>query len=52
MNPATRRMIKLMPEDAEKTALYFDLLLGDHLQGREDYIAENGSQYLDLADIS
>ena len=52
MNPATRRMIKVMPEDAEKTALYFDLLLGDNLQGRKDYIAENGSQYLDLADIS
>ncbi len=52
MNPATRRLIKVMPEDAEKTALYFDLLLGDNLQGRKDYIAENGSQYLDLADIS
>ena len=52
MNPATRRMIKVMPEDAEKTALYFDLLLGDNLAGRKDYIAENGSQYLDLADLS
>ena len=52
MNPATRRMIKVMPEDAEKTAFYFDLLLGDNLAGRKDYIAENGSQYLDLADIS
>ncbi len=52
MNPETRRLIKVMPEDAEKSALYFDLLLGDNLQGRKDYIAENGSQYLDLADIS
>ena len=52
MNPETRRLIKVMPEDAEKTALYFDLLLGDNLAGRKDYIAENGSQYLDLADIS
>ena len=52
MNPATRRLIKVMPEDAEKTAFYFDLLLGDNLTGRKDYIAENGSQYLDLADIS
>ena len=41
-----------MPEDAEKTAQYFDLLLGDNLQGRKDYIAENGSMYLELADIS
>ena len=52
MNPASRRLIKVMPEDAEKTALYFDLLLGDNLAGRKDYIAENGSQYLDLADLS
>ena len=52
MNPETRRLIKVMPEDAEKTALYFDLLLGDNLSGRKEYIAENGSQYLDLADIS
>ena len=52
MNPATRRLIKVMPEDAEKTAYYFDLLLGDNLSGRKDYIAENGSQYLELADIS
>ncbi len=52
MNPETRRLIKVMPEDAEKTSIYFDLLLGDNLAGRKDYIAENGSQYLDLADIS
>ena len=52
MNPATRRLIRVMPEDAEKTAQYFDLLLGDNLSGRKDYIAENGSQYLDLADLS
>ncbi|MBE6928190.1 MAG: DNA topoisomerase [Ruminococcaceae bacterium] len=52
MNPETRRLIKVMPEDAEKTAIYFDLLLGDNLVGRKDYIAENGSQYLDLADLS
>ena len=52
MNPASRRLIKVMPEDAEKTAQYFDLLLGDNLAGRKDYIAENGSQSLDLADLS
>ncbi len=52
MNPETRRLIKVMPEDAEKTALYFDLLQGDNLAGRKDYIAENGSLYLDMADIS
>lgn len=52
MNPETRRLIKVMAEDAEKTAIYFDLLLGNNLAGRKDYIAENGVQYLDLADIS
>ncbi|MBR4655438.1 MAG: DNA topoisomerase [Oscillospiraceae bacterium] len=52
MNPKTRRLIKIMPEDAERTSVYFDMLLGDNLQARKDYIADNGYKYLDLADIS
>jgi len=52
MNPETRRLIKVMPEDVEATAQVFDLLLGDDLQGRKNHIAENGYKYLDLADIS
>ena len=52
MNPETRRLIRVMPEDAELTAQVFDLLLGDNLQGRKEYIAENGAQYLELADLS
>ena len=52
MNPETRRLIKVMPEEAEHMSQMFDLLLGDNLQGRKDYIAENGSMYLELADIS
>ena len=52
MNPETRRLIKVMPEDVERTAATFDLLLGDNLQGRKDYIANEGYKYLDLADIS
>ena len=52
MNPQTRRLIKVMPEDAERTAAYFDMLLGDNLQARKDYISDNGYKYLDLADIS
>ena len=52
MNPETRRLIKVMPEDVESTARVFDLLLGDNLQGRKDHIAENGYKYLELADIS
>ena len=52
MNPETRRLIRVTPADVEETARMFDLLLGDNLQGRKDYIAENGSMYLELADIS
>ncbi len=52
MNPETRRLIQIMPEDAERTAQYFDLLLGDNLSGRKAHIAEHGHEYLDLADIS
>ncbi len=52
MNPETRRLIKVMPEDVARTAAVFDLLLGDNLQGRKDHIAENGYKYLELADIS
>ena len=52
MNPATRRLIKVMPEDAARTAEMFDLLLGDNLAGRKEHIAENGSLYLDQLDVS
>ena len=52
MNPETRRLIKVMPEDAERMAEVFDLLLGDNLEGRKNHISEFGAQFLDLADIS
>ena len=52
MNPETRRLIKVMPEDAERMAQVFDLLLGDDLEGRKNHISEFGAQYLDLADLS
>ena len=52
MNPETRRLIKVMPEDAERMSQMFDLLLGDDLAGRKNHIAENGYLYLDMADIS
>lgn len=52
MNPKTRRLIRVMPEDAQATSDQFDLLLGDNLSGRKVYIAENGYKFLDLADIS
>lgn len=52
MNPESRRLVKVMPSEAEATARMFDLLLGDNLPGRKEHIADNGYKYLDLADIS
>lgn len=52
MNPATRRLIRVMPDDAQKTGQMFDLLLGDNLEGRKDFIAKEGSNYIDMADVS
>lgn len=52
MNPETRRLIKINPDDIEATAEMFEMLLGDNLQGRKDYISEHGASYLELADLS
>ena len=52
MNPATRRLIKVLPEDIEQMNTVFDLLLGDNLEGRKMHIAEVGAQYLEMADLS
>ena len=52
MNPQTRRLIKVMPDDAERTQAMFELLLGDNLTGRKEHIAENGYRYLDQLDVS
>ncbi|MDR3946159.1 MAG: toprim domain-containing protein, partial [Ruminococcus sp.] len=52
MDPATRRLIKIEPDDIEQTQWMFDMLLGDDLQGRKDFITNNGVDYLDMADIS
>ena len=52
MNPETRRLVKVLPDEAERTAEVFDLLLGDNLAGRKDYIAENGYKYMDMIDVS
>ena len=53
MNPATRRLIKVNPDyDATAIADMFDLLLGDNLQGRKDFIAQNGYTYIDMVDLS
>ena len=52
MNPENRRLIRITPDEAAATSEMFDLLLGDNLAGSKEYIAENGADYLELADIS
>ena len=52
MNPETRRLIRVLPEDAEQMANMFDLLLGDNLEGRKKYISDYGYKYLDMLDVS
>lgn len=52
MNPKTRRLIKVTPDDTQKTSEMFDLLLGDNLEGRKEYISDYGHLYLDAADVS
>ncbi|MBR1739628.1 MAG: DNA topoisomerase [Ruminococcus sp.] len=52
MNPATRRLIKVNPDDVEMTGWMFNMLLGDDLAGRKEFITNNGADYLDMADIS
>lgn len=51
MNPETRRLIKVMPDDVEKTKEVFDLLLGDNLSGRKEHIALDGHKYIDVTDL-
>ena len=52
MNPKTRRLIKVMPDDAAQTAEIFDILIGNNLQARKDYIVEHGNEYIDQLDVS
>ena len=51
MHPDTRRLIKVLPEDVERTNEIFELLLGDNIDGRKEYIADHGHEYLELADV-
>ena len=52
MNPETRRLIKVCKADVERTREMFELLLGDNLTGRKQYIADYGADYLDQLDLS
>ena len=51
MNPATRRLIAVTPTDASATDDMFELMLGDNVARRRQYIADNGSKYIVMADI-
>ncbi len=51
MNPETRRLIQVMPAEAQQTLHTFDLLLGDNLAGRKAHIEQNGHLYLEMLDI-
>ncbi len=52
MNPATRRLIRVEPSDEAATEFMFDVLLGDNLSGRKEFIAEKGNLYLEQVDLS
>ena len=52
MNPKTRRLIKVSPEEAQATAEMFELLLGNNLEGRKEFIAEKGHLYMEDVDVS
>jgi len=50
MNPETRRLVQVIPTDAAKTAEMFEMLLGDNLKGRKNFIEEFGHLYIDLTE--
>ena len=49
MNPETRRLIQITPDDAEEMMKYFEMFMGDDLEGRKEYIADNLSEYIEEA---
>ena len=52
MNPKTRRLVEILPEDAERTAQMFEMLVGDNIVARKEHIADNGYMYIDMLDLS
>ena len=51
MNPASRKLIRVTPADAEATAYIFETLLGDDLPERKSFIVSHGVDYIAAADI-
>ena len=52
MNPETRKLIEIVPVGHEEAAEMFDLLLGDNLAGRKQYIKDYGDSYMDMLDLA
>jgi len=46
MNPETRKLIQVVPEDVEKTVKAFNMFLGDNLEERKQFIEDNLHEYL------
>ena len=51
MNPKTRRLVEVLPSEAKKTKEMFDMLLGDNIKGRKEFIESHGHHYIDFVDI-
>ena len=51
MKPASRRLIRVTPSEAAATMAIFETLLGDDLEGRKRFIAENGRNYMNVIDV-
>ncbi len=51
MNPATRRLVAVVPADEKKTEEIFDTLLGDNLPARKAFIAAHGKEYMKDLDV-
>ncbi len=51
MNPETRKLIQVMPSDVSKTTEMFEILLGDNLKGRKEFIEEFGYKYIDISEV-
>jgi DNA gyrase subunit B len=51
MNPETRRLISVLPEDKDKTQEMFETLLGNDMKARKDCIEAYGYKYIDLTEV-
>lgn len=51
MNPKTRRLIRVNFDQEELVLKMFDVLLGEDIVSRKEFIAQNGAKYMDLLDV-